>query len=84
MIRKHLTRCKVGCTVYLMTEITLDVRNLLNFPTTASLLGVSRQTVYDLVEKQKLHPVEIGHNRYFLRNEVETLKKERDGKITNT
>jgi hypothetical protein len=61
-----------------MAEITLDVNNLLNFPETAKILSVSRQAVYDFIGKNKLHPIEIGHNRYFLRNEVEMLKNERD------
>jgi predicted DNA-binding protein YlxM (UPF0122 family) len=64
-----------------ITKITLDVSNLLNFPETGEILSVSRQAVYDFIRKQKLHPIQIGHNRYFLRNEVEMLKKERRQKF---
>jgi predicted DNA-binding protein YlxM (UPF0122 family) len=67
-----------------MADITLEVNNLLNFPQTAKFLNISRQAVYDLIKKQKLHPIQIAHNRYFFHNEVEMLKKERDAKKTNS
>ena len=58
-----------------MTEITLDVQNLMTFTEAAHVLEVSRPTVYNLVEKNKLHPLSIGNNRYLLREEVEQLKE---------
>lgn len=57
-----------------MDELTIKTNDLMTFSEGAILLGVSRPTLYNLVEKQKLHPVLIGRNRYLLRTEVERLK----------
>jgi len=57
-----------------MTEIIIQVDNLVTFTDAAKELGVVRATVYNLVAKNKLHPVLIGNNRYILRNELELLK----------
>ena len=59
-----------------MEEITLEVNNLLTFTRAAEMLSVSRPTVYNLVNKNQLHPVVIGRNRYLLRHEVERLKRD--------
>lgn len=59
-----------------MVELNLKVENLVTFSQAARDLGVSRPTVYNMVAKFRLHPVEIGSNRYLLRNEVEFLKTE--------
>lgn len=61
-----------------MSEITLEVANLFNFSQAATLLGVSRPTIYELIKKQKLHPISIGRNRYLFRDEVERLGQERN------
>jgi len=61
-----------------MTEITLQVENLVTFSEAAKILGVVRATVYNLVAKHKLHPVVIGNNRYILRDELEILKRASD------
>jgi len=66
-----------------MAEITLKVENLVNFTEAASLLGVARTTVYNLVAKYKLHPVIIGRNRYLLREELEFLKKNLEDEQNN-
>ncbi len=59
-----------------MTDITLKIENLVTFTEAASVLGVARSTVYNLVTKFKLHPVTIGNNRYLLREELEFLNSE--------
>ena len=46
-----------------MNDDLLDVR------TAARLLGLSRQRVYQLIWKKKLHPVRSSHPRYVLRRE---------------
>uniref|UniRef100_A0A6M3XYP0 Putative DNA binding, helix-turn-helix domain containing protein n=1 Tax=viral metagenome TaxID=1070528 RepID=A0A6M3XYP0_9ZZZZ len=61
-----------------MARVNLEVKNLITFAEAAKMLKVSRPTVYNLVEKAKLHPVMIGNNRYLLRNEVEQLIKDRE------
>ncbi|MBA7481026.1 hypothetical protein ES707_16494 [subsurface metagenome] len=65
-----------------MEEITLEVSNLLTFTKAAEMLGVSRPTVYNFVNRQQLHPVTIGRNRYLLRHEVERLKQEINNQAT--
>ena len=58
-----------------MSEFTLEISNLVNFTEAAEILGVSRPTIYALIEKQQLHPVAIGRNRYLLRDEIAYIKK---------
>ena len=53
----------------------LNSLDLVTFTEAANLLNISRPTVYNLVKKQRLHPVVFGRNRYLLRAEIETLKK---------
>ena len=57
-----------------MPKVTLNVDNLITFTSAASILGVSRPTIYNLVAKYKLHPVTIGRNRYLLQEELEFIK----------
>ena len=57
-----------------MDELTIKTTDLVTFSEGATFLDVSRPTLYNLVEKQKLHPVLIGRNRYLLRTEIEQLK----------
>ena len=57
-----------------MEEITIRTPDLVTFTEAAKLLNVSRPTIYNLIEKQKLHVVAFGHNRYLLRAEIERLK----------
>lgn len=51
-----------------MADITVD--NLISFPDAGTLLGVTRQAVYDLVERypEKFRKVAVG-NMTFLRKE---------------
>lgn len=61
-----------------MEQLTIKTNDLVTFKDAADLLGVSRPTVYNLVEKLQLHPIMIGNNRYLLRNEVEFVKSQQD------
>ena len=61
-----------------MDELTIKTNDLVTFSEAADLLKVSRPTLYNYVERQRLHPVLIGRNRYLLRAEVEKLKAEAD------
>lgn len=57
-----------------MTEIRLQVSNLLNYSEAARRLGISRPTIYALIDRGELHPVAIAERRYLLTEEVERLK----------
>jgi len=72
-----LTNCKKRGKIALMERIALEVSNLLTLTDAAKMLGVSRPTVYNLIQRHELHPVVIGNNRYLLRNEVKRLRDER-------
>ena len=55
-------------------SITIRTPDLVNFTEASEMLGVSRPTIYNLIEKKKLHIVAFGRNRYLLRAEIERLK----------
>jgi excisionase family DNA binding protein len=61
-----------------MTELTIKTDDLLTCNQAARILGVSRPTVYNMIERYQLHPVLIGRNRYLLRGEIEGLKTTKD------
>ena len=54
--------------------MTLRTEDLVSLTDAASILKVTRMTVYNMIEKGKLHPFHIGRNRYLFRKEVETLR----------
>jgi len=56
-----------------MSEIRLQVSNLLNYSEAARMLQVSRQTVYAMIERGELHPLSIADRHYLLKEEVERL-----------
>ena len=56
-----------------MSDLSIKTNDLVTFTEAAGMLEVSRPTVYNLVVKEKLHPVIIGRNRYLLKSEVEGL-----------
>ncbi len=58
-----------------MADLSIQTNDLVTFSEAAEILGVSRPTVYNMIERYQLHPVMIGRNRYLLRTEVENLKK---------
>ena len=63
-----------------MSEIRLQVSNLINYSTAARMLDVTRATIYAMINRGKLHPIEIAERRYLLREEIERLGKELDEK----
>ncbi len=63
--------------VFHVNKITITTQDLLTFTNAATILQVTRQTIYNMLERQELHPVVIGRNRYLLRSEVKRLKEEK-------
>jgi len=61
-----------------MSEIRLQVNNILTYKDAARLLGVTRVTIYAMITRGELHPLIIADRRYLLREEVETLKEKRN------
>jgi excisionase family DNA binding protein len=49
----------------------------MSYSDAARLLHVSRQTIYAMIDRGELHPLEIAERRYLLREEVEGLKNQR-------
>ena len=62
-----------------MTLTAYKPDDLINLTQAAETLGVSRPTVYDLIRKGELTPVEIAGLQYLDRGEVEGLKRRRNG-----
>jgi len=62
-----------------MSEILLQVSNLLNLSESATLLGVSRPTIYLLIKRGRLHPLIIADRPYLVKEEVDRLAAERKG-----
>lgn len=60
-----------------MSEIRLQVSNLLSFSEAARMLGVTRVTIYAMIARAELHPLAIADRRYLLREEVERLVNEK-------
>ena len=60
-----------------MAFVTFRTTDLANYSEAVILLGISRQTLYTWIEKEMLHPLAIGRNRFLLRAEIEKLKAER-------
>ena len=60
-----------------MSEIRLNVSNLIHYPQAARILGVSRQTIHAMIKRGELHPFAIADRRYLLKDEVDRLKLER-------
>jgi excisionase family DNA binding protein len=58
-----------------MMKLTIHTDDLMTLSDAAEYLGVSRPTIYNMIERLTLHPVLIGRNRYLLRTEVEGIKK---------
>ncbi len=56
-----------------MARLSLNTNDLVTCNEAAKIIGVSRPTIYNMIERFQLHPVMIGRNRYLLRTEVEAL-----------
>jgi len=54
----------------------MSENNLINFSQAAELLSVSRPTIYAMIERGELHPIQIADRQYLKRDEVEHLSKE--------
>lgn len=50
--------------------------NYINFSQAAELLGVSRPTIYAMIERGELHPIQIADRQYLRKDEVDELIKE--------
>lgn len=57
-----------------MAEIRLKVENILTYEGAAKLIGVSRPTIYLMIGRRELHPLEIGGRHFLMKEEVERLK----------
>lgn len=55
----------------------LDATNLLSYAEAAGLLGVTRQTVYNMIRRGELSAVTVGVHRFLLRSDVEMVKEKR-------
>lgn len=60
-----------------MSEVKLQVSNLLNYSQAARILRVTRVTIYAMIERGELHPLAIADRRYLIREEVERIKNEK-------
>lgn len=60
-----------------MPEIKLQTDDLISFSEAARLLGVTRATVYAMIDRDELHPLAIADRRYLLREEVERAVNEK-------
>ena len=61
-----------------MEKLSIRTDDLVTCNGAAKLLGVSRPTVYNMIERYQLHPVMIGRNRYLMASEVANLKRNRE------
>jgi excisionase family DNA binding protein len=52
--------------------------NLLNFTDAATILGVTRPTVYTMIERGELHPIPVADRQYLDRDAVKKLARERE------
>lgn len=60
-----------------MVEIRLTADALINYREAVKRLHVSRMTIYAMIRRGELHPIEIADRRYLLLAEVERLAQER-------
>ncbi len=60
-----------------MVEIRLTAAALISFAEAVKVLAVSRMTIYAMIRRGELHPVDVAWHRYLLRAEVERMAKER-------
>jgi len=64
-----------------MPEIKLQTEDLINYSEGARILGVTRVTIYAMIERGELHPIAIADRRYLLREEVERLVNEKRSSV---
>ena len=61
-----------------MSDVKLEIANLINYSEAARRLKVTRATIYAMISRGELHPFNIADRRYLVREEVERLAKERE------
>lgn len=59
-------------------EVLVNPKELLNISQAAGLLGVAGKTVYEIIERGELHPIQIADRQYLDRSEVLRLKEKRN------
>lgn len=62
-----------------MINNAMSENNFVNLSQAAEILGVSRPTIYKMIERGELHPVLIATRQYLKRDEVEEIKKASEG-----
>jgi len=58
-----------------MQQITITAPDLLTIDEARALLGVSRMQIWRLTQRGVLRPLYLGNRPYYIRAEVEGLKK---------
>lgn len=58
-------------------EIRLRADALMDYLAAAKLLNVSRMTLYTMIQRGELRPVDIAARRFLIRDDVEILADER-------
>ena len=58
-----------------MQQIVITAPDLLTIDEARALLGVSRMQIWRLTQKKELRPLYLGNRPYYIRAEVEGLKK---------
>ena len=66
--------------IYTMISLTrCNLDDLVNLSQAAEILGVSRVTVYKMIRRGDLSPVQVAGLPYVDKGEVEDLKRRRSG-----
>jgi len=58
-----------------MRQIVITAQDLLTIDEAHALLGVSRMQIWRLTQKGALRPLYLGNRPYYIRAEIEGLKK---------
>ena len=61
-----------------MHQIVITAPDLLTIDEARALLGVSRMQIWRLTQKKELRPLYLGNRPYYIRAEVEGLKKKKE------
>ena len=60
-----------------MAKITIESKDLMDFNDAAVFLAVSRQSIYNMIEEERLHPIQFGKTRLLYVWELEQVKQAR-------
>jgi len=61
-----------------MAKIVVETQDLMDFTEASKYLGVSRQTIYNLIKEEQLHPILLfGKARLLYRYELDQIKQAR-------